>query len=194
MPNEIIAFPYDVYWAPVGEAFPVIEVAPAGNWLILGSAVALNTNEDGVTVSGPQTFETFRSAGSAAPQEVSLTEEDLIVALQLHDLTPDMLRLALNQNAVSNTAAGGGLAGFNEIDMERKAGKPNEIALLVRGASPEFTGGNAQFELKRCYQSGSYELAYSKNVFTGIQLEFTALRATSAPFLGNYVSQDSAVV
>ena len=194
MSLKIIMAPYDVYWAPVGEAFPVVEVAPAGNWIVLGSVGALNINEDGVTVSGPQTFEQFRSAGSAAPQEVSRTEEDVIVALQLHDLDPAMLRLALNQNAVANTAAGGGFAGFDEIPLERGAGKPNEIALLVRGPSPLFDGGNAQFELKRCYNSGTYELGYSKNITTGIQLEFTALRATSAPFLGNLVSQASAVV
>ncbi len=48
MALEILFAPYDVYWAPVGESFPIIEAAPAGNWLILGTSVAERTNEDGV--------------------------------------------------------------------------------------------------------------------------------------------------
>ncbi len=192
MSLEIIMAPFDVFWAPVDEAAPTnVQDVPAGNWQVLGSTDSLNQNEDGVTVAGSQSFETFRGQ-SAAPQEVSRTEEDVGVSVWLVDLEPAMLRLALNQNAVSNTGAGGGSGGHDDIELERGAGKPNEIALLIRGPSPQFDGGFAYFYLKRCYNSGSYELQFSKNNPTGIGLEFTALRATSAPFMGRFVSQDSA--
>lgn len=192
MALQVIMSKYDVYWAPVDEAPPTnVQDVPAGNWQILGSSGAFSQTEDGVTVAGSQTFETFRGQ-SAAPQEVSRTEEDIVVSLALVDMDPAMLRLALGQNAVTNTGAGGGSGGHDDIELEQGAGKPNEIALLVRGPSPQFDGGFAYFYLKRCYQSGSFELQFSKNTATGIGLEFTALRATSAPFMGRFVSQDSA--
>lgn len=190
---EIMFAPYDVYWAPVGEAFPIIEVAPAGNWLVLGAAVAERTNEDGVMVTMEQDFEEFRSAGHSAPQEASRVSESLIVSLTLHDLRPEMLRLVLNNNAVTSTAAGGGKAGFDEIDFERGAGKPTEMALLVRGISTQFATGNAQYQIPRCYVSSSPEIVHTKGEAAGIEIEFRTLRATATPFMGKLVSQDSAI-
>ncbi len=193
MALEILFAPYDVYWAPVGEAFPIIEVAAAGNWLVLGTSLAERTNEDGVMVTLEQDFEEFRAAGTSAPIEASRVSESLIVSLTLHDLRPNMLRLVLNNNAVSSTAAGGGAAGFDEIDLERGPGKPNEVALLVRGASTQFATGNAQYQIPRCYGASSPEIVHTKGEAAGIEIEFRALRAAATPFLGRLVSQDSAI-
>lgn len=193
MALEIMFAPYDVYWAPVGEAFPVVEAVPAGNWLVLGAAVAERTNEDGVMVAMEQDFEEFRSAGHSAPQEASRVSEAVITTLTLHDLRPSMLRLVLNNNAVSNTGAGGGFAGFDAIDLERGAGKPNEMALLVRGISAQFATGNAQYQIPRCYVASSPEIVHTKGEAAGILMEFHALRAAATPFMGRLVSQDSAV-
>ncbi len=193
MALEILFSPYDVYWAPVGEAFPAIEDAPAGNWLVLGVSVAERTNEDGVMVTMEQDFEEFRAAGTSAPIEASRVSESLIVSLTLHDLRPEMLRLVLNNNTISNTAAGGGAAGFDEIDLERGPGKPQDIALLVRGDSTQFATGNAQYQIPRCYASSSPEIVHTKGEAAGIEMEFRALRADATPFLGRLVSQDSAV-
>lgn len=193
MALEILFSPYDVFWAPVGEAFPIVEDAAAGNWLVLGASIAERTNEDGVMVTLEQDFEEFRSAGHSAPQEASRVSEAVIVTLTLHDLRPEMLRLVLNNNAVSSTAAGGGKAGFDEIDFERGASKPNEIALLVRGDSTQFATGTAQYEIPRCYCSSSPEIVHTKGEAAGIEMEFRVLRATAAPFMGKLVSQDSAV-
>lgn len=192
MALEIIMAPYDVFWAPVGEAFPVVEVTPAGNWLVLGKTLAERTNEDGVTVTLEQEFEEFRAAGTSGPIEASRTSESQVINLTIHDLVPNMLRLVLNQNAVTSNAAGGGFAGYDEIDLYRGPGKPNEVALLVRGTSGQFAG-NAQYEIPRCYVSSNPELAYTKGVATGIEMEFRALMDSAAPFFGRYLSQDEAV-
>ncbi len=194
MALEIIMAPFDVYWAPVGEAFPVVEVAPVGNWLVLGTSLAERTNEDGVTVTMEADYEEFRAAGTSSPIEASRTSESLMVNLILHDMQPEMLRLVLNQNAVTSVAAGGGFAGFDHIDLERGPGKVNEIALLVRGTSPQFATGNSQFEVPRCYVSSSPELVFTKGVATGIEMTFNALRDAASPFTGRFVSQDAAVV
>lgn len=193
MALEILFAPYDVFWAPVGEAFPIIEVSPSGNWLVLGTSLAERTNEDGVMVTLEQDFEEFRAAGTSAPIEASRVSESLIVTLTLHDLRPNMLRLVLNNNTISNTAAGAA-AGFDEIDLERGPGKPTEMALLVRGASTQFATGNAQYQIPRCYVSSSPEIVHTKGEAAGIEIEFRALRDSATPFMGRLVSQDSAPV
>jgi len=138
-----------------------------------------------------QDFERFRSAGESMLQEVSRITEDFTMALQLHDFLPTMIRLALNQNAVTSNAAASGVAGFDEINLRRGPGKPNEVALLVRGASPMLAAGNAQFEIPRCFNSSSPELVFSKGVWMGIQLDFESLKATASPFAGRILFQDA---
>jgi hypothetical protein len=34
---EVIAAPLEVWYAPVGEAFPLMDVNPAGNWMRIGT-------------------------------------------------------------------------------------------------------------------------------------------------------------
>lgn len=191
MAIEILFSPYDVFWAPVGESFPAIGASPGGNWLVLGTSVAERTNEDGVMVAFEQEFEEFRAAGTSAPIEASRVRESVIISLTLHDLRPNMLRLVLNNNAITNTAAGAA-AGFDEIDLERGPGKPQEMALLVRGDSTQFATGNAQYQIPRCYVSSSPEIVHTKGEAAGIELEFRALRAASSPYMGKLISQDSA--
>lgn len=179
-PFEIIAAPFTVYWAPVGEAFPAIDAAPAGNWTKIGTSGDRNYSDEGVTIAHEQTVELFRSLGSTGPVKASRTEEGLIVRFTLWDMLLEQYRLALNSNAVATTAAGSGTAGFKALDTYRGLDVAT-MALLARGdVSPEGDAWKSQYELPVCFQSGSPEPVYAKGAPAGLALEFTALEDPDA--------------
>ena len=179
-PYEIIAWPFTVYWGPVGESFPAIDAAPAGNWVKIGTAGDRNYGGDGVTLVHNQTIERFRPAGSTGPVKASRTEESLMVRFTLWDMLLEQYRLAFNNNAVTTTAAGSGTAGYkvlntyNGIDVSL-------MALLVRGdVSPEGNSWKMQYEIPVCFQAGSPEPVFSKGAPAGLALEFEALEDPNA--------------
>ena len=197
-PFEIVAAPFTVYWAPVGEPFPLVDAAPAGNWAKIGTAGDRNYSDEGVTVAHEQTIEQFRSLGSTGPVKVSRTEESVIVRFTLWDMLLEQYRLALDNNTVATTAAGGGNAGFKEIDVYRGI-DVQTIALLVRGdVSPEGDGFKTQYEFPVCFQSGSPEPVFAKGAPAGLALEFTALEdpnaASADKRFGRLVEQHQAPV
>lgn len=154
---EIINGPLTLYWAPVGEAFPAIGAAPAGNWLQVGTSGPHNYSEDGVVIATDKSIEYFRALASGHPRKSFLTEADITVTVNLADMTLAELRLALNQNVVTVGA------GEDEISLDVGL-DPTEIAILVRGEgkSPQFAGGNLQYELPRVIEEGSQEYSYVK--------------------------------
>lgn len=183
-PYEIIAAPFTVYWAPVGEPFPLIDAAPAGNWVKIGTSGDRNYSDEGVTIAHDQTIEMFRAAGATGPVKASRTEELLAVRFTLWDLLLEQYRLALNNNAVATTAAGAGTAGFKELEIYRGL-TVQTMALLVRGVvSPEGVGAsgpwNSQYQLPVCFQSGSPQPVFAKGGPAGLALEFTALEDPNA--------------
>lgn len=183
-PFEIIAHPFTVWWAPVGESFPAIDAAPAGNWLKLGTSGDRNYSAEGVTIAHAQTIEKFRAAGSTGPVKASRTEEDFMVRFTLWDVLLEQYRVALNQNAVTTTAAGSGTAGFKEINLYQGL-EIQQVALLVRGPfSPYGANWNTQYQVPVCYQSGSPEPVGSKSNPAGLALEFTAIEDPDAASAG----------
>lgn len=172
--------PLELWSAPVGEAFPAIDAAPAGNWAKIGTSGDKNYTEDGVSVSPSQTVEAWRSLGGTFSRKAFRTEEDLIVTVTMADLSLSQVRRALNENAITSTAAGVGVAGHDEINLNRGP-TVNTIALLVRGTgnSPQFDGGNVQFELDEVYEGGSQEMSFVKGGPVGVLLEFHALEDAS---------------
>src|SRR4051812_30811466 len=119
LPYEIIAAPFDVYFAPVGTAFPLIDVAPAAPWAKVGSSGDLNYFAEGVKVKHSQSIERWRALGDAGSRKAFRTEEDLMISLILADLTLEQYAHALNGNAVAVTAAGVGTAGYKKIGLSR---------------------------------------------------------------------------
>jgi hypothetical protein len=86
LPYEIIAAPYDVYYAPVGTTFPLIDAVPAAAWLKVGTSLSLNYLDDGVKVSHSQKIRTrFARSATRVPGRSFRTEEDLMIALTLAD-------------------------------------------------------------------------------------------------------------
>ena len=192
IPFEIIAAPFTVYKAPVGEPFPVIDAAPAGNWVKLGASGDRNLTEEGVTVGHTQAFNLARPAGATGPVKAVRTEEDLVIRLTLWDLRLEMYSYALNDNAVATTAAGSGTAGFKQIAIHRGV-QVATFALLIRGdISPYGADWKSQYQVPYAYAGGNPEPVYAKN-FTGLAFEFMALEdpnaATEADRFGHLIQQ-----
>ena len=164
---EIITGPLTLYWGPVGEAFPAVADAPAGNWLQVGTSGAHNYHEDGVTITHEAAKEYFRALASPYPRKAFITEADLIVTVTLVDQSLAFTRLALNQNTVTIASP----ISHIQLDVGLDV---NEIALLVRGTgkSPQFSGGNLQYELPRVVEDGSREWSFVKGDPVGSALSF----------------------
>ncbi len=154
---EIVNGPLSVYWGPVGEVFPAVNAAPAGNWLLIGTSGAHNYAEDGVIVATEKNLEYFRALASGYPRKAFITETDVMVTINLADMTLAQLRLALNQNTVTTASP------IEHIQLDVGL-DVNEIALLVRGTSksPSLIGGNLQYELPRVVEENSQEYTFVK--------------------------------
>lgn len=154
---EIVNGPLSLYWGPVGEPFPAVADTPAGNWLLIGTSGAHNYSEDGVTVSHEKSVEYFRGLASPYPRKAFITEADITITVSMADMTLAQMRLAFNQNVVTTASP----IAHIQLDVGLDI---NEIALLVRGTgkSPQFIGGNSQYELPRVVEEGSRELSHVK--------------------------------
>lgn len=178
-PYEIIAAPFTLYVAPLNTAMPVVTAAPAAGWVKVGTSGDRNYSEDGVTVMHSQSNKLVRSAGAVGPIKAFREEEDLMFRLTLWDITLEQYTKALNDNAITTTAAGAGTAGTKSIGLSQ--GKTiKTFSLLVRGISPYGDGMVAQYEVARCFQSGNAEPQYRKGDPAGLALEFTALERLTA--------------
>ena len=164
----VIGGPFTVYRAAVGTAMPVLGVAPAGGWNLLGVNGNKSYSEDGVTVRHPQSVNRIRPAGSTGPIKAARTDEDFEVEFTLWDLTLEQYAQALSQQAVTDaggTRAMGIYRGFNIP----------ESALLIRGTSPYDDTLTMQYEIPRAYTEGAPEIAFSKGEPAGLQFLFVAL-------------------
>lgn len=178
-PYEIIAAPFTLWIAAVGEPFPAIEDAPAGNWAKIGSSGDLNYSEDGVVVSHPQTNETFTSLGSTGPRKAFRTNEEFRVALSVADMTLEQYKHALNENLVK-TVAPGAAAGYKKIGLSRGLDVA-QMALLIRGASSAYGDGwNAQFEVPIVVEMSEQEITFQKGEAAMLSLEYLALEDPNA--------------
>ncbi len=164
---EIINGPLEVYTGPVGEPYPAVADAPVGNWVRLGTSGAHNYTEDGVEVSGEQSLEYFRALASGFPRKAFRTESDVMVSVTLVDMSLTHLRRALNENTVTTASPIAHIQLDPGLDV-------SELALLVRGTgkSPQFAGGNIQYELPRVVEDGSRAWNYNKGEPVGSELNF----------------------
>ncbi len=197
-PFEIINGPLTIYTAPVGEAFPLIDVAPGGNWEIVGTSGAANYDEDGVVVNMAQEIEKIRMLGRTGVMKANRTEEDLEFTVTIHDWTLEQLALIFNGNTVAETAPGSGTEGFKTLPLSRNLAV-TEFAVLVRGKSAyDDDNFNMQFAVPKAYVSSSAEATFEKGPTAGYEVAFTALEdpgaATPEERYGNLISANSAAL
>lgn len=178
-PFEIIAAPFDVYVAPVGEAFPAIDADPAGNWTKVGTNGSKNISEDGITVAHEEEIEEFRFLGTTGPLKAVRTSEGLKFTFVLHDVSLEQYAAALNFNSVTDTAPGAGVAGHRAVNLH-KGNDVAERAVLLRGPSPYGAGFNMQYECPRAYVMSEAEVVYQKGEPAGLEITFVALEDPSA--------------
>ena len=188
-PFEIIAAPAKIWVAPVGTAFPVIDVVPNQDWTLLGKAGDKNISEDGVTISHPQSVEVLRSLGSLGPRKIVRTEEDLMVSFTLIDLTLEMYRRMLNDNPITQIAATASAAGSKKLSMSR--GRiVNQFALIAEGPSPYGENWNLRFKVPIIVNIGEPEVVFQKGEAAGLLFELQAIEHETDGF-GEVEAQDA---
>lgn len=177
-PFEIVAHPLTVYLAAVGTAFPATNATPSASWTKLGTSGDKNYDEEGVTVTHQQTIATFRPAGSTAERKAWRTEEGLLIAFTLVDVSPEQYAKVLNDIAVTTTVGPPATKDFNllrGVDVAR-------FALLARGKSPVLETVNAQYQVPIVIQNGEPAPVYRKGEPAGLQVEFKALEDDTTGF------------
>lgn len=195
-PFEIIGAPMDIWTGPVGEAFTDVDTTPAGNWILLGTSGDSNYNEDGVSISNPQTVGLIRMLGGTGPVKASRSEEDLIITVTMHDLTLEQWAVAMNGNAVVDTPAASGTPGFRTLNAY-KGTEVTQYALLVRGKSPyDDENWNLQLQVPVVVVTSSPNPIFKKgDEPAGLEIEFTAIEdpnaASEALRFGSIVAQDA---
>jgi hypothetical protein len=191
-PYEVIAAPFDVYFAPAGTARPDLAIDPVAAtpvaWTLVGSSGALNYDSDaGVTVAHEQATNPWRSLGDAGSRKIFRSTEDLKIALQLADLTLEQYKHALNSNTVTDTAGATPLTGNRKIGLSRGFAVAT-VALLIRGrvspygdGTPPYGGGSngtewsMQYWIPRAAQSGNPTVVFKKDTPALLALEWMAL-------------------
>lgn len=188
-PFEIIAAPAKVWIAPVGTAFPAIDVPPGPDWILLGKAGDKNISEDGVTISHPQSVEAIRAVGSTGVRKMVRTEEDLMISFTLLDLTLEMYRQLLNGNPITQIAAGAGVAGSKKLSMQRGR-LVSQFALIAEGPSPYGENWNMRFKVPIAVNVGEPEVTYQKGEAAGLLFEIQAIEHENDGY-GEIEAQDA---
>lgn len=190
-PFEIMAVPFTAYLAPVDEARPDLADAPAGNWAVLGTNSSKSITEDGVTITHEQTVERFYVVGSTAPQKAFRTQEELMAAFSIADMTAEQYAKVLNGPTVTDTAAGSGTAGVRDFNLLRGLDL-QERGLLLRSAySPYADAFEMQYWIPRCFQNGNPAPVFKKGEPAMLETEWVALESqTSTNGFGKFEAQD----
>jgi hypothetical protein len=193
-PFEIIASPFTVWAAPVGEAFPDVDTAPAGNWSKIGTSGDRNYTEEGVVVSPSQSIEKFRPLGATGPVKAWRVTEDMAIRFTLADLSLEQLQYALNGNTVTDTPAAVNEPGTRKIGLSR-GHQVTQYALLVRGGVSPYGDFAMQFEVPVAILESSQEIQFQKGTPAGLLLEWSALEDPEAESdderFGRLVAQDA---
>jgi hypothetical protein len=178
-PYEVICAPYVAYLAPTGTAFPSLTTDPSVTtpWTTLGISGALSQTDTGVTVTNSQTISTFVPGGSTAIRKAWRTAEELMVALEIADMTTATYALIMNDATINTVAPTTSVPGDTHIEMKRGV-QVAAFALLVRGISPYQEAYSAQYEIPACYDAGNPAPHFSKQGPATLTVEFHAYELT----------------
>jgi len=193
-PYEIIVSPFQIYLAPVGEPFSLLDDVPAGNWQLLGTSGKKNYAEDGVTVTHEQTINQIRTLGTTGPIKAVRPEENMTIELILMDCSLEHYSTLLNDPTVNDIAAGAGTPGYREMTLRQG---PNVVtfSLLCKGVSPYADGWYMQYQIPVVYQGGNPAPVFTKGAAAGLACNFMALEdpnaGTEAERFGKLIAQDA---
>lgn len=177
-----------MYLAPVGTAFPDVNVAPdSEDWRSLGET------QDGVEVDPSEKIETIKTDQRTGSVKAVRTEEGLTIKTKMAEATLEKLADAIGAT-VTDTPPGVGTIGTREINLYRGA-TVAEYAVVFRGYSPYYNGP-AQYQIPRMYFSKVDALKYEKGKNVAIPITLEALEdlnaASAAERYGKLIAQDAA--
>jgi len=179
-PYEIIMSPAEVFLALEGEAFPVVDAIPSGNWARLGKSGSRSQSEEGVTVAHKQTVAEHSTAGSMGPVKAVRTAEGLSINMLIEDLTLEAYAKALNGAGIGQIAQAAGVAGAKVLGLSMGS-EVTTYGLLIRFPSPEGDGMNAQYEVPKCFQAGNPTVKFvSTGDAAGLEFSFVVLEDPNA--------------
>lgn len=191
---EIIAAPFTVWLAPVGEAFPYVHAQPAGNWVKLGTSGDKHYTEEGVKVAHEQEIEQVHTLGRTGPVKALRVKEGLKISLSLLDLSVEQYRRALNDVAITEVDAAAGIPGSRNIPLRRGLTVAEYAVLVKADVSSEGDGFASQYQVHRAFMDGSPELVFRKNEPAVLLLALVALEdedAADGEEFGKLVVQDA---
>jgi hypothetical protein len=197
-PFEILAAPFDIWLAPYGTAYPLVDDTPAVAWELLGTNGARNYDEAGITVTHEQTIETFRALRGTGPVKAFRTAEGLMLGFTLVDISLEQYARVLNDVTVTDVPAAGVNPGYRHMPLHQGP-DVSVFALLARssgtGGSPYGDNLYMQLEVPKVFQSANPTPVYRKGTPAGLAVVFTALEdldaATDDERFGRLVAQDA---
>jgi hypothetical protein len=178
--STVVRGPYNVWVAPVGSVVPTVltmgTLDPA--WKKLGARGLRSQGDSGVTVSYKQKLEEWRGQSNAI-QDVSRTEEDILIAFELADISLEVLSQALNGNLVTVTLPASAVKGKKKMPNFRGS-DVNPFACLIIGKSPYVVGEGALFYVPKVFNNTDIDLAFTKSSPAMTKLEFKAVEGPNA--------------
>lgn len=188
-PFEVMGAPHSLYIGVAGLARPALNADPDVGWTLVGTAGNRSYAEEGVRVNSPAAYNYFRGLGSAAPRKAFRSEEDVMIAVTLADMTLESLVYAFNKLVTD----------IVDVGVTRTLGLSRglsvaTLALLVRGPSPYMDDGIGQFWVPAAMNVSSIELALRRDQATQYPLEFRGIwydSAASGEEMGVYEAQDA---
>lgn len=169
-PFEVLADLASAYWAPAGTVAPVVNVAPAAPWALIGTNTENQVSP--VTLRLVQTIVPFRGGGAGMRRAAFRTDLDRIVAFSVADATLEGIRIANGMATISTVV---GPPATKRMGLAPALGKLTPIALLLRGPSPYLDGVSAQYVLPLVVEQGSAELTYQRGTPVAVAFEFAAI-------------------
>jgi hypothetical protein len=186
-PYELVSAPFTVYTAPVGEAFPSLDVADptsGTNWELLGESGHKSITYRGVLAAHENSYATapFVLPGATAPSKIARNAESLTVSFSIADMTAEVYAKALNGATIADVPPGPGTAGYRTVTLLNES-RIDEHALLIRGeVSPYIATGRSQYELPRAVQAASPRPVFIKREPVGLAFRFRVIRDPSSAY------------
>jgi hypothetical protein len=190
-PQELLSGYLTLWIAPIGTAVPVLDTAPSGSWVLVGTNGANDYDSTGLTVTHNQTLATFTPVGTTAPVAVWRTDEQLEVAVTLADSSAPQYAVALNDSAVTTVAATTGAPGESDVSLLQGT-QVGIFALLCRGSSALNQTMNAQYAIPAVYQSANPAPVYKKGAPAELALTFATILDPNGGGFGKLQQQSAA--
>jgi hypothetical protein len=185
-PYEIIASPATLWIAPALTARPNMSLAafdplvPGGAWTKIGTSGELNYTEAGVRISLSQDVSKFKSLGDTGSRKAFRVGEDVMVEVNVADLTLAAWAHALNGNTITDvSSASGSTYGVKKMGLSRGPAV-NSYGLLVVFPSPYAASLWAHLWLPRAINEGATDTAFVKGDPAALLLRFSAMVNTAA--------------